>query len=145
MRRFFEKVLAVTLTLALAMSMSVFAFANELDTPVTPDEPQPQTVGSVIASGAGAFYGSGRVKVYLGTGHSYADIEAGTSAGSDLGSMNITVKFPDGIYHDLGTCYATGGSVGPTEFDYCPSGMYTFYFEATSGAYHNCYARIYEW
>ena len=103
-----------------------------------------QSIGKLLAGGSGNFYGSGYVYVYLDSGNSWADIQAGTGPSSCNGAVTISVKFPDGDWHELGSVLANADHTLYHEFSYCPKGTYTFYFENTTSDWIQVYANIYD-
>lgn len=103
-----------------------------------------QTIGKLLAGGANNFYGDGYIYVYLDSGNSWADIQAGTGPSSCTGAVSISVKFPDGDWHYLGTVAANADHTIYNEFSYCPKGTYTFSFENSTNDWIQVYANIYD-
>lgn len=103
-----------------------------------------QSIGRLLAGGSNNFYGDGYIYVYLDSGNSWADIQAGTGPSSCTGAVKISVKFPDGDWHSLGTVMANADHTLYNEFTYLPKGTYTFLFENTTNDWIQVYANIYD-
>lgn len=159
--KFTRKIFAFLLSLCVVMFSCVTAFAadttaltdtpdaevvnNSMEPADEPTEVTPrQSVGKLLASGANNFYGNGSIEVYLDSGNSWADIQAGTGGSSCTGYVSVSVKFPTGEWYELGTIRASADHTSYNEFIYCPKGLYTFYFENTSNDWIQVYANIYD-
>lgn len=110
------------------------------DTEVTPR----QSVGKLLAGRSNNFYGDGTIEVYLSSGNSWADIQAGTGGSSSTGMVHVSVKFPDGTWHVLGQIRASADHTDYIEFTYCPAGTYLFVFENSTNDWIQVYANIYD-
>lgn len=161
--RHFRKIFVAVLALCLVMMPCATAFAADTESSTVDDSavvtvdstaiPQTdeatevtprQSVGKLLSSGAGNFYGSGYVSVYLDSGNSWADIMAGTGGSSCTGSVSVSVKFPNGEWYELGTIMANADHTAYNEFVYCPKGTYLFYFDNSTNDWIQVYANIYD-
>lgn len=141
-----KKLMAAVLSAVMVLGGSMSVMAADVSTPATPidDDPAPQSIGSIIASGSGTVYSSGSITAYLGSGNAFADIKVGSGNNSDYGSLTCSVTFPNGTSYDLGSILASGGSSSAREFTWCPAGTYTFYFYASQNVKHSVWANIYD-
>lgn len=142
--KFSKKVLVVFMSLCIMTLPCATAFAHEVSAPEDVDVTSRQSVGSLLTGGCNNFYGDGTIEVYLDSGHSWADIQAGTGPSSASGSVHISVKFPDGEWYDLGRVLASADHTSYREFSYCPKGTYLFLFESTTNDWIQVYANIYK-
>lgn len=150
-----RKFLAMVLSLLMMMVLSTTAFAVETtanrqsvpmaELSVTDDgviTAQPR-VGSILAADNTNFYGDGTLDLFLDSGKSWAYIQAGTGGSTSSGVVDVSVKFPDGNWYNLGQIYANADHTDMRQFSYCPSGTYHFVFENSSDDWIQVYARIY--
>lgn len=142
-----KKFVSAVLSASLAVAMfSMPVMANELDSPVIEEPASPQQVGSLLAGGSGSFSnGIGSIRVFLDPGDEDADVKAGTSLSSAVGSVDCYVTRPEGDTYYLGTIFASSDVTDYMEFAYLTAGTYTFTFEASTPDTVYVYARIYDW
>ena len=151
MRKFLAMVLSLLMMMALfTTAFAVETTANRQSVPmaelsVTDDgviTAQPRS-GNILAADNTNFYGDGTLDLFLDSGKSWAYIQAGTGGSSSKGAVNVSVKFPDGNWYDLGLISANADHTDMTRFSYCPSGTYHFLFENSTNDWIQVYARIY--
>jgi len=143
-----RKIFSALLALCMVMLPCATAFAADAASVPVAEEANVtprQSIGRLLAGRSNNFYGDGYIEVYLDSGNSWADIQAGTGPSSCTGMVTISVKFPDGQWHKLGSVMANADHTDYVEFSYLPKGTYTFLFENTTNDWIQVYANIYDW
>ena len=150
-----RKFSALFLSLLMVTTLATTAFAVETtvknDVPmvelsVTEDgviTAQPRS-GNILGAGNANFYGDGTLDVFLDSGRSGAYIQAGTGGSSARGTVNVSVRFPNGLWYDLGLISTNADHTTMRKFGTCPSGTYHFLFENSTDDWIQVYARIYD-
>lgn len=141
-----KKFVSAVLSASLAVAMfSMPVMANELSTPILEEPASRQQIGPCIASGSGSFSnGIGSIRLFLDPGNEDADVKAGTSLSSAVGTVDCYVTRPEGDTYYLGTILASSDVTDYMEFGYLTAGTYTFTFEASTPDTVYVYARIYD-
>ena len=120
--RLFSMVLALMLVLCTALSASA--------APVKPeDEIMPMYNGMIEAVGATNISdGYGELPVFLDCNVSNGALKAAVSTNNSSGTIDVSVRKPNGNITSLGAMPSSGGTTNLKFDSYLPSGYYIFYF-----------------